>query len=460
VIQLPPVDCINFAAGLGLKLYPWQKSALANVQAGSPTAIVAANGSGKTSTILTPAALWCLHTWPLAKVVVTSASHSQLEKQFFGELSRYQNHILFRGWKFLASEIQSGQGGYIVGVSVDNPGRMEGFHEGVDSPLMIIADEAKSVANLVFTAIDKCRHTFKVYASSAGPAVGRFYECFTTRRDYWHCITVKSSDCPHIPKALIDRDRAMDGEASDEFRTKHLAEFVGADGRSCIRAEDVRLAIDSPPDYEDGPCAYFIDWSATADGDFIVVSKWSGNRGEILLVFRDTPVQSVRRVAAFLKERGINEVYADGGGVGIPMNDQLWEATGKLVNVRAVNNGSQANDPEAYANLSAEVWCEFGRELEKRKLILPNDGELVKQLTGRRRTYDDRNRVRLESKATMRARGLPSPDLADSLIGSWSAARDSQNGEDYAAKVKALVAGNRLRNPLGQILDFGTPFRF
>jgi phage terminase large subunit len=435
VIQIPPgkLDCLTFTAGLGFRLYNWQKSALANIQAGNPTAIVACNGAGKTSTLLAPAALWCLYTWQRARVVVTSASHSQLEKQFFAELSRYQSHPLFRGWKFLASEIQSGAGGYITGISVDHPGRAEGYHQREDSPVMLLCDEAKSVNNFVFAAFDKCTPTFKCYASSAGPAVGVFFECFTTRRDFWIPITVKSTDCEHIDPEFIERERLMMGEHSDEFRNKHLAEFVGGDGRSCIRAEDVRLAIDDPPEYQDGPSAYYIDWACTADGDEIVIAKWEGNRGSLEDIFRDNSTQAVRRVAAFLKARQAGLVYADAGGAGVVLNNDLWEASSKLLTVRGVNNGSAPKDPEVYSLLNAEQWTEFSRELEKRKVILPNDAELIKQLSSRQRTYDEHNRIKLERKAAMRARGLPSPDRADALIGAWAAAKQQGNSEHFLA---------------------------
>lgn len=68
---------------LSIRPYPWQRKALCSIAAGYPTALVAANGSGKTSTILVPAALWALFNWPLGRVIVTSASWSQLRKQFF-----------------------------------------------------------------------------------------------------------------------------------------------------------------------------------------------------------------------------------------------------------------------------------------------------------------------------------------------------------------------------------------
>jgi len=75
---------LEFTEGvLSICPYQWQRKTLCQIEAGHPTALVAANGSGKTSTILVPAALWALFNWPLARVIVTSASWSQLKKQFF-----------------------------------------------------------------------------------------------------------------------------------------------------------------------------------------------------------------------------------------------------------------------------------------------------------------------------------------------------------------------------------------
>jgi|SRR5580700_6407271 hypothetical protein len=68
---------------LGILPYPWQRSTLAHTESGHATALTAGNGAGKTSKVLVAAALWCLLNWPLARIVVTSASWSQLKKQFF-----------------------------------------------------------------------------------------------------------------------------------------------------------------------------------------------------------------------------------------------------------------------------------------------------------------------------------------------------------------------------------------
>jgi hypothetical protein len=81
---------------LGIRPYPWQRTTLCHIEAGHPTALTACNGAGKTSTVLVAAALWCLFNWPLARVIVTSASWSQLKKQFFDTIRTWQRHPLFR----------------------------------------------------------------------------------------------------------------------------------------------------------------------------------------------------------------------------------------------------------------------------------------------------------------------------------------------------------------------------
>ena len=82
-----------------------------------------------------------------------------------------------------------------------------------------------------------------------------------------------------------------------------------------------------------------------------------------------------------------------------------------------VNNGSPARKKDEFANADAEKWFAFRRLLEKRSVILPVDGELLKQLSARRLQYDSKARIQLEPKESMRARGLSSPDRADAVIG-------------------------------------------
>jgi hypothetical protein len=180
---------LEFSEGvLGIKLYLWQRKALLSIAAGYPTALVAANGAGKTSTVLVPAALWCLFNWPGARVIVTSASWSQLRKQFFDVARLYRARAYFRAWTFNEAEIRTGAGGFCVGISVDEAGRAEGYHSRPDSPVMILGDECKSIAPAVFESLARCTSTFRAYVSAAGAATGMFYSCLTSFRNFWSCV--------------------------------------------------------------------------------------------------------------------------------------------------------------------------------------------------------------------------------------------------------------------------------
>jgi len=49
-------------------------------------------------------------------------------------------------------------------------------------------------------------------------------------------------------------------------------------------------------------------------------------------------------------------------------------------------------------------------------LILPNDSDLIAQLSSRKYELNGRNKIVVESKRAMKERGLPSPDEADCLL--------------------------------------------
>ena len=56
-----------------------------------------------------------------------------------------------------------------------------------------------------------------------------------------------------------------------------------------------------------------------------------------------------------------------------------------------------------------------GNEKET-ELILPNDSDLIAQLSCRKYTVNEKSKIVVESKKTMKARGLPSPDEADCVL--------------------------------------------
>jgi len=239
--QRQPIPILIFADSvLGIRPYNWQAKVLLSLESGNQTAAACCNNAGKTSTIFPAAALWVLFNFPKARIVYLSATHKQVKEQFFANLFRFRFHQAFAGWTWNETELRTPQGGYITGRSTDTSGNIEGYHARPDSPVAILVDEAKSVSEEIFEALSRCTATFRLYASSTGPAFGYFHSLFTSRSAYWRTYRIRSTDCPHIPQSQIDADREADGEHSSTFRIKHLSEFLYDSGESVISLEHVR----------------------------------------------------------------------------------------------------------------------------------------------------------------------------------------------------------------------------
>lgn len=61
------------------------------------------------------------------------------------------------------------------------------------------------------------------------------------------------------------------------------------------------------------------------------------------------------------------------------------------------------------------MWWRLGEQLRQSDLRIPHDPALFEQLSSPQMLHESSGRLRLESKASMRRRGLKSPDLADAL---------------------------------------------
>jgi formylmethanofuran dehydrogenase subunit D len=87
-----------------------------------------------------------------------------------------------------------------------------------------------------------------------------------------------------------------------------------------------------------------------------------------------------------------------------------------------VNNGLPAEDEEHYANRGAEIWFEAAKMIEHgigqgQSIIIPDDKLFIEQATSRKRKYDTKLRLKIESKEDLHNDGKPSPDRADAVFG-------------------------------------------
>jgi len=410
---------VGFAKGvLGVRLYPWQERVLWDLDKPGAVVLRAANGSGKTSICGASAALWNASAFPGSLTVCTASVYRQVSEQLFPALRKHAAQ--FPGGLFNEADVTLPNGSKIFGFATDQAERFEGWH---NPHLLIIADEAKGIPQPIFESIERCAPVRFLLMSSPGGCGGYFYEAFHAKRKFFRQHVVSAFDCPHIPQAWIDAQLEKYGREHPLIQSMIFGEFMSGDADSCvIPLVFVEKLLASPPAFVDnGQVQAFCDFAAGGDENVLAVRR--GNRVELVACWREADtMKMIGRFIQLFQEQGLaaSQISGDEGGLGGPVCDRLAESGWPI---HRVNNGSPARKPEAYSNLAAETWFEARTQIEKGEIILPNDKELVAQLTSRRGWPDSKGRLTLESKADMRARGLASPDRADAVLGTLQPAR-------------------------------------
>ncbi len=102
-------------------------------------------------------------------------------------------------------------------------------------------------------------------------------------------------------------------------------------------------------------------------------------------------------------------IVVDDTGIGAGVSDRLTSLGAKVIRFVA---GGNANDRNKYNNATSEMWHEFPID----EADIPDDVQLVRQLTGRQYAHDNKGRRTVESKDIYKKRLKTSPDKADALL--------------------------------------------
>ena len=97
-----------------------------------------------------------------------------------------------------------------------------------------------------------------------------------------------------------------------------------------------------------------------------------------------------------------------------------------------------------YLNLRAELWYKAKNWLEGRDVKLPNDDRLKSELVTVRYTYTSSGRVKIESKAELKKRGVASPDSADAFVLTFASDAGTAIGGRSSrrmGKIRRAIAG-------------------
>jgi hypothetical protein len=410
------------------EIYPWQREILENIELKHSRSILqACNGSGKTSLIAATAVLWHMVRFPRSVAICTAGVYRQVVDQLWPRMREYvEDHLApmtgaADNWQVKEDEVvyKPGQS-RALGFSTDQGNKFEGFHTtGPSANLLIVVDEAKSVPDSIFWAVERCQPTRVLVMSSTGDCKGEFYKLCMKPPAGWKHWKVTARECPHLKEEWVQEQVARWGPEHPLVKSMIFSEFMEGDGQlTFVSWARVDYAMSNKNQKRPGAKVGFWDPAAAENGDENVFAVLDGNEILPLVAWRDRDAMgNCARAILEAKRVGLRpeEMWMDMGGIGQIYHAKLkelgWHCNGAY-------NGDSAYDKDAFQNRGTEIWVMAARVMDEQKVILPRDEKLLDQITSRlllrNRTSQ---KLQAEPKPDMQRRGKTSPDRADAAMG-------------------------------------------
>lgn len=442
-------DPVLFARDvIGYEPDTWQADTLRDIAdpACRRVSVRSGQGVGKTATEAV-ALMWFLSCFPYARVVATAPTSRQLNDVLWSEVAKWQGKspLLSAILKWTKTYV------YMVGMeklwfatarTATKPENMQGFHE---ENMLFIVDEASGVAEPIMEA---------VLGTLSGPnnkllmcgnptrTSGTFYDSHVNAkvRPLYRTRRVSSREVSRTDKENIEMLERRYGKDSNVVRVRVDGEFPLQEDDVFIPIALIEQSIDTEYTPRGTPDLVHIGCDVARFGDDKTVIGYKVDeqvtlhkkrQGQDTMKTADDIILLGEQLVQRYKLNDPIPVKVDDGGVGGGVVDRLRQV--KRLNpqrfwwmeVYPVKFGERIrhkyyHDTTTYMMaIVKKLLSPFDEETGKPKpveLILPNDDDLVGQLSGRKYELTETSKIRIESKDAVKKRGLPSPDEADCVL--------------------------------------------
>ena len=420
----------------------WQKAVAIDIAHHPRVTVRSGQGVGKTA-LEAAIALWFLCCFPNARVVATAPTRQQLHDVLWSELAKWMdkspilNELLT--WTKTRITVKGREKRwFMVARTATKPANMQGFH--ADNMLFIV-DEASGVDDPILEAIlgtlSGPNNNLGLFGNPNQPS-GIFYDSHTRDRDIYCVHQISSLDSPLTNKEVIEANMRKYGKDSNFIRVRVLGEFPLAEDDVFIPLPLLEKSKDTQ--YNERPAELIhIGCDVARYGDDKTIIGYKVNE-KVELPHKDTKQDTMKTAAKIVqlgeelrakqKFDGIIPIKVDDGGVGGGVVDRLrqikksnptyyyWMRIIPVAFGRPINHRYYHDSTTLMMSIVKTLLQPFDEDGKAKpvELIIPNDSELIAQLSCRKYELNERSKIVVESKKAMKARGLPSPDEADCLL--------------------------------------------
>lgn len=409
------------------------------------TSVRSGHGVGK-SAVEAWTALWFMATRPFPKIPCTAPTQHQLFDILWAEISKWLRRNPALEHEFIWTREKIYLRGYpeewfAVARTATKPDALQGFH--ADNVLYII-DEASGVSDNIFEPVLGALSTPGARLLMCGNPTqlnGFFYESHHKNRGAYAVHHIDGRESSRVGQDFVDTIISMYGEDSDVFRVRVAGEFPLAQDDVMIPLSLVEASITAGYDYKPAAVPNLIhigcDVARFGDDQTVIGQKvdekvdfYKKRRGQDTMKTADDIIELGESLVRRYKFQGKIPVKVDDGGVGGGVVDRLRQIKRndpdrfRWLEIFPVKFGTRIrhlyyHDSTSYMmGVVKRMLTSLDEDGTKKpiELILPEDHNLIAQLSSRRYSVTENSKVKAESKDLMKKRGLPSPDEADCLL--------------------------------------------
>ena len=432
----------------------YQREIIEKLFARRRMAVRSPHGAGKTS-LAAWVVLYGLATFMGDyKIVTTASAWRQLSHFLWPEIAKWYRHA---DWskagcrpELLKLSARTANGEAFA-VASNQPDLIEGAHA---STLLYVLDEAKAIPDATWDAVEGAFATGQCYAlaiSTPGAQAGRFWQLHHRDKGYedWsirHVTLTEGIQAGRISAAWAQDRKRQWGEQSPIYQARVLGEFPvqESDRAIALRWVELARAVSQEPA---GPVKMGIDWAAGGANE--TVATWGCGPVIQQRGWHDDPEEDIDNLYALIRKEMPTVIRYDGNGPGAiqgPRLRDLLMAKPELrhIQLRPILANATPDKLEQYQLKRDELWLEMAEALRLGKVDLSHlddaDYDLLEaQLVCRQATlHPQTDKLMVETKKAMAARGLESPDRADSLalylLPEAAQAKKSYTYADYIAR--------------------------
>lgn len=431
-----------------LKVEPWAKQIEIGdaVDKHERVSVAACYASGKTF-IAACLVLYWLFTRRPSIVVTTAPTGRQVKGLLWREVRKlYKRCAKALKGKLLQAKLEFADDWQGFGFSTAGDNQASGFHESAN--VLFIVDEAAGITQESFDDFDGITATPNSRMLLIGNPIctsGPFFDSHmspTISEDYVR-ISISALETPNykakkiVVKGLceygyVELRRKRWGTSSPLWRVRILGQFVVTAYDQIVPTPWVKLAQQRWRD---------LGGRAAASGRRILgLDVAGGGRDETVaylrhgrILYRVGRTQEGNHEALFhwvlelARRLEVDVVYIDATMISKGLAERLeaacgedeWGNPGQIpgCEVICIYSNEGPDEPDHYANRATEICFAMRRALDPENAealaIDPEDEDLARELPLRKWVFDEKNRIKGESKTDLRKRKVESPDCGD-----------------------------------------------